>query len=78
MDIKLTGMAQKTAFASTFWVIFRRDYRMRLSAFGLSDIGPSRSKNEDAWAALSEIGFFALADGMGGHQAGEIASQEAI
>jgi serine/threonine protein phosphatase PrpC len=46
--------------------------------FGLTDIGVSRQNNEDVWVSLPEIGFFALADGMGGHQAGEIAAQEAI
>ncbi len=51
---------------------------MNLYSFGLSDIGLSRSNNEDVWVAMPEIGFFALADGMGGHQAGEIAAREAI
>ncbi|MBS0625039.1 MAG: serine/threonine-protein phosphatase [Verrucomicrobia bacterium] len=50
----------------------------RLKSFGLSDIGLVRPNNEDVWAALPEIGFFALADGMGGHQAGEVAAKEAI
>jgi protein phosphatase len=45
---------------------------------GISDIGLSRPNNEDVWAALPELGFFALADGMGGHQAGEIAAKEAL
>jgi protein phosphatase len=51
---------------------------MKLSAFGLSDIGVSRPNNEDVWVAMPEIGFFALADGMGGHQAGEKAAKEAV
>ncbi|HSX10838.1 MAG TPA: protein phosphatase 2C domain-containing protein [Chlamydiales bacterium] len=51
---------------------------MKLRSFGLSDIGVSRLNNEDVWVALPEMGFFALADGMGGHQAGEIAAKEAI
>ncbi len=51
---------------------------MSLKSFGLSDIGMNRPNNEDVWVALPEIGFFALADGMGGHQAGEIAAREAI
>lgn len=46
--------------------------------FGLSDIGVKRTTNEDVFAFLKEYGFFALADGMGGHRAGEIAAKEAI
>jgi protein phosphatase len=49
-----------------------------LKSFGLSDIGVTRSNNEDVFAALPEIGFYALADGMGGHLAGEVAAKEAI
>ncbi len=51
---------------------------MKFESFGLSDIGPVRPNNEDVWAAKPEIGFFALADGMGGHQAGETAAKETI
>ena len=51
---------------------------VKLASFGLSDIGLSRPNNEDAWVALPEKNFFALADGMGGHQAGEIAAQSTI
>jgi serine/threonine protein phosphatase PrpC len=49
-----------------------------LKAFAATDIGLLRTNNEDAWATLTDIGFFALADGMGGHKAGEVAAQEAL
>lgn len=49
-----------------------------LKAVGISDIGSSRINNEDVWLSIPEIGFFALADGMGGHKAGEIAAQKTI
>lgn len=46
-------------------------------AFGASDAGRVRQNNEDAWMCLEEPFFYVLADGMGGHQAGEVASHEA-
>jgi serine/threonine protein phosphatase PrpC len=49
-----------------------------LHCFGLSDIGLVRSNNEDIWSDLSKHGFFILADGMGGHNAGEVAAKEAV
>ncbi len=50
----------------------------RASAHGASHIGHTREKNEDHWVILDHIPFFAVADGIGGHSAGEIASQETI
>lgn len=52
--------------------------RPSLNAYGASDVGLARANNEDAWTALTDIGFFVLADGMGGHKAGEVAAKEAI
>lgn len=43
-----------------------------------TDVGRVRNNNEDALAASTEIGIFVLADGMGGHKSGEIASNLAI
>ncbi len=34
-----------------------------------------RSNNEDSWCVESELGFFAVADGLGGHEGGEVASR---
>jgi protein phosphatase len=48
------------------------------SGVGLSDSGPVRKGNEDAFACISELGLFVVADGMGGHNAGEIASKLAV
>lgn len=44
----------------------------------VSDVGLFRDNNEDSWATIPERGIFIIADGLGGHQAGEVASKEAI
>ncbi|MCB1113376.1 MAG: Stp1/IreP family PP2C-type Ser/Thr phosphatase [Chlamydiia bacterium] len=45
---------------------------------GLSDKGLIRENNEDAWGEIEACNFYTLADGMGGHQAGEVAAREAV
>ena len=49
----------------------------RVEAVGVSDAGSVRQFNEDRIVLAPEIGVVALADGMGGHRAGEIASHMA-
>lgn len=50
----------------------------RLVMSGLSHPGQVRGENEDCIATRPELGLAMLADGMGGHQAGEVASRMAI
>lgn len=45
---------------------------------GLTDPGRVRPENEDCIVTHAELGLAVLADGMGGHQAGEVASRMAV
>lgn len=47
-------------------------------SFGISDRGLIRTNNEDAWRELPSKNFFILADGVGGHNAGEVAASLAV
>lgn len=51
---------------------------MELKAFGLTHVGRQRQHNEDAFLVADEARLFLVADGMGGHAAGEIASRIAV
>jgi protein phosphatase len=51
---------------------------MRVSFASATDKGLRRSTNEDNLAVRDDLGLFVVADGMGGHAAGEVASQAAI
>jgi protein phosphatase len=50
---------------------------LKFTAAGKTDIGLVRSGNEDSFRIIDDSNLFIVADGMGGHQAGEVASKEA-
>ncbi len=46
-----------------------------IESTGISDTGKKRKTNEDALLVDDQLGLYVVADGMGGHRAGEVASK---
>ena len=51
---------------------------LRLVVGAATDVGRVRGHNEDGYLVDDQLGLVAVADGMGGHQAGEVASATAL
>ena len=49
--------------------------RVLVTGVGMTDVGLKRTHNEDAYVCLPEHDLYAIADGMGAHAAGEVASK---
>jgi protein phosphatase len=49
-----------------------------VKAFGLTETGPVRHLNEDCFVSAEDLRLFVVADGMGGHAAGEVAARVAV
>jgi serine/threonine protein phosphatase PrpC len=50
---------------------------MAAKVYGLTDVGRARQNNEDAFCVEPSLGLLVVADGVGGHNGGEVASQTA-
>jgi type VI secretion system protein ImpM len=65
---------RRSSVAEDVWVEPAASLRFRSAAN--SDVGRVRKINEDAFVERPEVGLWAVADGLGGHRNGEVASRE--
>jgi serine/threonine protein phosphatase PrpC len=58
--------------------ILSYDGRMEIVAWGQTDVGLKREANQDSILVDNKLRLFVIADGMGGHKGGEVASAMAV
>ena len=51
---------------------------MKIRYAAKTDVGMKRNHNEDYFSLIEDEQLFLVADGMGGHQGGEVASETAL
>lgn len=73
VEVRDTGQPYRRPFDPS--APTRDNHMYRVVSFGKTDTGLKRANNEDAFYMDQQLGVCALADGMGGAAAGELASQ---
>jgi type VI secretion system protein ImpM len=72
------GAEERESVAFAEQIDDKRIRRMRWQSCARTTAGKLRKMNEDAYLERPEIGLWAVADGMGGHEAGDVASQAIV